>query len=418
MPTARPTVLLHIGTMKSGTTYLQGLLWSNRVALREAGVLVPGRRDHDQGYAARDVLHGETIADPAMRARTAGAWAGLTAEMLSFPGRSIFSMEFLSFADEERVGHVVASLAAADVQVILTVRDALRTLPAQWQTMCRTGRAIPWPRFAASVGAAVASDRYVGPAAHAFRRTQHVPRMLAAWRAWVPADRLHVVTVPPSESDPRLLWRRFASVVGVDPDLAVAPPVSRNPSLGYPSADLMRRINLRLGETNQFDYNQTLKSHLAPALEQRAALEARTPLDLATHRLASRWNHIVRDAVVRSGAQVVGDLDELPVLLSPARIAGAVPVLDPPSREELLAAAAPARDTLVKLIERRVRSFEASGSRAPAAPEPLDLRMSGPTRPDRWDGTDRPVRAAVTELAALSAHAMRLRRLREPGTTG
>jgi hypothetical protein len=179
----------------------------------------------------------------------------------------------------------------------------------------------------------------------------------------------------------------------------------------------MRRINLRLGEINQFDYNQTLKSHLAPALEQRASHEARTPLDLATHELAARWNGVVREAVVASGAQVVGDLDDLPVHMP--RTAGAVPVvLHPPSREELLAAAAPARDTLVELVELRVRSLEASGSRAPTAPEPLDLRTNGPTRPDRWAGADRPVRAAVDELAALSAYAMSLRRLLEPGTAG
>lgn len=418
MSTARPTVLLHIGTMKSGTTYLQGLLWANRARLLEAGVLVPGRREGEQGHAARDILHGETISDPAVLARTRGAWARLSAEMLAFPGRSIFSMEFLSFADEKRAHHVLDSLADADVHVVLTVRDALRTLPAQWQTMCRTGRTIPWPRFVASVEAAIAEDRFAGPAAHAFRRTQHVPRMLATWGASVPPQRLHVVTVPPSRYDPRLLWRRFASILDVDPDLAVRPPPSSNPSLGYPSAELMRRMNVRLGEFTQFDYNHTLKSHLAPALEERARVEPRTPLDLTTHRLATRWNQVVREAVAESGAQVVGDLDDLPVDVSAARTADAVPELRPPTAEELLAAAAPARDTLVAVIGHRVRRLEASGVHAPAPAEPLDLRSGTPTRPDRWAGGERPVQAAVTELAALAGHAMRLRRLFESDAAG
>lgn len=418
MSTACPTVLLHIGTMKSGTTYLQDLLWASRARLLEAGVLVPGRREGEQGHAARDVLHGETITDPAVLARTRGAWARLSAEMLAFPGRSIFSMEFLSFADEKRARHVLDSLADADVHVVLTVRDARRTLPAQWQTMCRTGRTIPWPRFVASVAAAVAEDRFTGPAAHVFRRTQHVPRMLAAWGTWVPPPRLHVVTVQASGSDPRLLWRRFASVLDVDPDVAVAPPSSRNPSLGYPSAELMRRMNLRLGGFTQFDYNHTLKSHLAPALERRAHVEPRTPLDLPTHRLATRWNQVVREAVAESGAHVVGDLDDLPVGVSPAHAADAVPDLRPPTGEELLAAAAPARDTLVAVIGHRVRRLETSGVPAPAPAEPLDLRADAPTRPDRWAGADRPVRSAVTELAGLAGHAMTLRRLFEPGSVG
>ena len=234
----------------------------------------------------------------------------------------------------------------------------------------------------------------------------------------MPPERLHVVTVPPTRSDPRLLWTRFASVLGVDPALAVAAPASTNPSLGYPSAELMRRINLRLGEINQFDYNRTLKNHLAPALAQRAALESRTPVDLATHRLAARWNDVVRQAVVGSGAEVVGDLDDLPVRLSAARTAGAVPFLSPPTRTELLAAAAPARDTLVDLVAQQVRSLASSGLRAPSSPEHLDLRADGPTRPDRWADAERPVAAAVAELAALARHTMTMRRLHEPGTTG
>jgi hypothetical protein len=34
-------VFLHVGSPKTGTTYLQGVLWRNREALRRQGLLLP-----------------------------------------------------------------------------------------------------------------------------------------------------------------------------------------------------------------------------------------------------------------------------------------------------------------------------------------------------------------------------------------
>ncbi len=36
-------IFLHIGAPKSGTTYLQTVLWANRENLRRQGLLMPGR---------------------------------------------------------------------------------------------------------------------------------------------------------------------------------------------------------------------------------------------------------------------------------------------------------------------------------------------------------------------------------------
>ena len=51
--------LLHVGTAKSGTTYLQDLWWRHRDDLRERGLLLPGdgRRDH---FTAAAVVKGMT----------------------------------------------------------------------------------------------------------------------------------------------------------------------------------------------------------------------------------------------------------------------------------------------------------------------------------------------------------------------
>ena len=50
-----PRVVLHIGAPKSGTTYLQRLLWQNRAELAAAGVGLPGENQREMFEAAIEV---------------------------------------------------------------------------------------------------------------------------------------------------------------------------------------------------------------------------------------------------------------------------------------------------------------------------------------------------------------------------
>ena len=53
---APSTIYLHIGAPKTGTTYLQDMLWANKDVLERAGVLVPGHYPYARVPAVRDVL--------------------------------------------------------------------------------------------------------------------------------------------------------------------------------------------------------------------------------------------------------------------------------------------------------------------------------------------------------------------------
>src|SRR6188472_2349376 len=53
---AMPTVFLHVGTMKSGTTFIQRRLQANSDEFHSQGVLVPSSRGASILAAARDVL--------------------------------------------------------------------------------------------------------------------------------------------------------------------------------------------------------------------------------------------------------------------------------------------------------------------------------------------------------------------------
>ena len=296
--------------MKTGTTYLQHLLEDNRDALASAGVLWPGERWREQTMAATDIMAASAGRVPRSPAAV-GMWDRLAGQMREYPGRaSVFSMEFLSYADHEQARRIVQDFPDHEVHVILTVRDAGSAVPAQWQTSCRMAHTVPLPRLAKALGRPHDAPN-PGRAAKLLRRTQDVPRMLEVWAPLVGPERTHVITVPPKGSDPSLLWQRFATVLGVRPTLCSPPTSYIHTSLGHESTEFLRLLNEALGPARRDRRALAVKKTLVADLLTRTPEE--TPIRL--HRrglvLAARYNRQVRDAITASGAHVVGDLEDL-----------------------------------------------------------------------------------------------------------
>ena len=58
-------VVLHIGSMKSGTSFIQNVLGNNREALAEHGITFAGERWRDQVTAVQDLIaHGGPRQEP------------------------------------------------------------------------------------------------------------------------------------------------------------------------------------------------------------------------------------------------------------------------------------------------------------------------------------------------------------------
>lgn len=395
-----PVIYLHVGAMKTGTSYLQQLLLDNKPALLEQGVLFPGEHPRvDQIMAVRDVL-GLRV-DEETREQANGAWARLCAEMMAFEGRaSVVSMEFLSFAAPERARAVVRSLPGAEVHVILTVRDASRVIPAHWQETTQNGGTTSWPDY---VEAILAGRDPANKSWRAFRRALNITRMLGAWGAAVPKERLHVVLVPAPGAPPEELWTRFSSVIGVDPSTCTPPAGSHNASLGYASADLMRRVNVGLSDLGKRAYNKTVKTYLAKQVLAGRPAESKATTDRALADFALNWNRRMADAIAASGAQVIGDPSDLDV--KPSQISG----LEPPHDEQVLDAARDAVLGLQTLIETRARQLEAAHREGALDIEPptdaslVDL--------DAWASADDPIAAAVYDVILLARNAVDLRTL-------
>lgn len=376
-------IYLHIGPMKTGTSYLQQTLSDNQAVLRTHGVLVPGRSPRaDHVRAVRDVtgLDGQEDAG-----RFTGAWASLREEMFAFTGTaSVVSQEFLSFARRPRARAIVQSLAPARVHVVLTVRDASRVVPASWATSTRNRNTASWPEHLSAVGGSG------GAARRRALRALDVPRMLQSWGEQVPPEQLHVVTVPPPGAPDGLLWERFATVLGTGSAPIDLTGATRRESYGYTSADLMRRINEHLQDLPRPAYHRSKRWLLDEVLDKRTG-EPKVPLSTALIELAAEWNARTVTAVRESHARVVGDLADLGVTAQ-----ADVDVAGVPPQEETLAVAAEVRSRLQGRIAaesgRLGAELERSSRGEPVAAPPAD-----------------PVAEIVAEIAALIRQADDLR---------
>lgn len=374
--------------MKTGTTYLQHLMAENQEILRRQGVLFPGRKPRiDQIRGVRDVM--DLYSDEELPTRFEGAWARLRAEMFEFDGhRSVVSQEFMSFARERRAQAIVASLAPATVHVVLTVREASRVLPSSWATSTRNRNTASWPEY---VDALTAGPEAGGNQWQRVMRALDVPRMLADWGRQVPADRLHVVVVPPPTAPHSALWERFATVLGVAPGLVSSPSGRRGESYGYHSADFVRRVNTHLVDVPNW-VSRRMKAYLLQEVLDRRIGEPKVPISAPVLAFADRWNAVTLEAIRSSGAHVYGDLSDLHLDAAAATVVDAV---EPPPTEDLLRVATDALSGLRQMMHAEYAQ--------------VTPRLDDDSTVERWSNARDPVAAAAADVAAALREAEDLR---------
>lgn len=304
---ARTTVVLHVGTPKTGTTYLQDVLWRNRVTLRRSGVLYPGVDPMSHFHAAMDLQCGPD--GKSSNPDVPGAWPRLIDHIRGWPGTAVISHELLAPMDAARIRRVHDDLAFADVHVVCTVRDLARQLPAVWQEDLKNRHSLRFAEFLDAVRPQSEQRHWLGDL---FWRMQDAPDVLRRWASGLPPERVHVVTVPPPGSAPERLWERFATLLGIDHAAVDATPDAPNSSLGPVEAHLLRRINLELDPALPWPvYERTVRRHLVDALARRPGGVSR--ISVPAEELG--WVRERSDRIVTelgdAGYRVVGDLGDL-----------------------------------------------------------------------------------------------------------
>jgi hypothetical protein len=302
-------VYVHIGAPKTGTTYLQDRLARNSRSLSEHDVHLPvGSAFVSPGLfhfrAALDLL-GQDWGGQAGHA--AGSWDTLVKKVNRLSGTVIFSHEILSPAAPEHIARLMSDLADSEVHVVYSARDLARQVPAGWQESVKQGRRWSYRRYL---------GRVQGDRPPWFARAFDLPGVLGQWSSGLTPDRVHVVTVPSAESEhdrPGLLWSRFCTVFGIDPEWVPEDSERVNTSLGMAETQVLRRLNQRVNRTTrrESDYDQLIRGMLAEETLAARRRSQRVALPPQLHDWATERGQGWIDWIEGSGVDVVGDLADL-----------------------------------------------------------------------------------------------------------
>jgi hypothetical protein len=315
MPSAggRPRVVLHVGTPKSGTTYLQRRLVRNAATLGEAGILVPlgsaEERPATLAFRAALDLTGKRMGRPP--SFVDGYWGRLVDVVSGHPGGVVISHEAFARCTPRQAARAVGELGEThEVHVVVTARDLARSLVSAWLEGLKHGTGHDLAEHLARAEAGTLS----------VMRSLDLPLVLGTWLAEVGADRVHLVTVPPA-GGPGSLWLRFCEAAGIDEGTAPRDARARNEAVGVAEAQLLLALNRRFGA----DLARGGRLHTVARRTVVAALTAREhdPVRLGAEEApwlvdrALEWSTWVASSNIR----VVGDLTDL----LPAPLPDAVP---------------------------------------------------------------------------------------------
>lgn len=300
------TVYLHIGAPKTGTTYLQSVMRKNRKALAADGVLYPGRQNA-HFLASLDLRNAGFAGyrDP----RANGAWQEVVRQSERWRGSTIvLSHETFSRAHRNEVARAVESLAPAEVHVVYGTRNLVRQIPAVWQERIKNRDTLGYTEFLEGIRDAKANESLH----QQFWRAHGPVNVLDRWASVIPPERIHVLTVPVSASDPDALWNRFAGIIGVDPYRYDREVKRSNASLGVLEVEFVRRLNAAMPDSIDWPtYSNLVKRQLAEhRLTRRPDADRLTTPPDEYDWIARRADQIIT-ALKQRGYNVVGDLDEL-----------------------------------------------------------------------------------------------------------
>jgi hypothetical protein len=324
-------VIVHVGAPKTGTSFVQELLFGSRQRLTALGIGYPADRFDAHFLAALDLMQ---LTWGGLEREAVGAWDRLASQVRAWPDTAIVSHEILATASRAHVARALESLSTGDteIHVVLTARDLVRQIPAEWQENVKHRRIVKYADFLAHLQD---PSRQQGVASW-FWGVQEVPDILDRWGSTLPREHVHLVTVPPAGSPPQLLWQRFSRVLGLDPaEFVLEDDVRTNASLGVAEAAVVRRLNEQVnGVVPNHHYRAIVREALVHQNLSRDRRSARLSVPPEVWTWAADLSRTWVTELALRGYDVVGELDDL----LPTQ---AVPYADPdhPDIEEFADAA-------------------------------------------------------------------------------
>ena len=299
-------VFFHVGAPKTGTTYLQQVLFQNRETLAADGVLYP-YEDFGQSFRSMQDFRGAAWGSRGP-GHFAGEWEAVAGRTRDWDGSTvIISNELLGGSDPDRIAAGVASVQPADVHVIFTARDFARQLVSDWQEHIKHKHTVTLEQFVDDL--IEKGLDAPAPFGELFWGMHDAAYVLRRWASVVPPENIHLITVPQPGAPRDTLWRRFCAVTGLDPEGYETDTKRSNASMGVAETELVRRVNFDARVIRDEDYDRLVRIVLAERV-----LGGESPkLTLPTGRMpwVMQRSQQLLDELRDAGYRVEGDLAEL-----------------------------------------------------------------------------------------------------------
>lgn len=303
---AEKRVFFHVGAPKTGTTYLQNVLWTNRELLAANGVLYP-YADPGQPFRSMQDFRGQGWAG-GKAAEFAGEWEAVAARAGDWDGPTVIvSNELLGGSEPARIDRGLARVRPAQVHVVFTARDFARQLVSDWQEHVKHKHTVTLETFVDDL-IEFGLDA-PAPFGELFWGMHDASYVLRRWAEFVPNAHIHVVTVPQPGAPSDTLWRRFCAVTDLEPDLYEHDLKRANPSMGVAETELVRRMNFDVQGMPAENYDPLVRKLLAEDILGGKSPRLRLPPGQLGW-VTTRSQQLVEE-LDAAGYDIVGDLQEL-----------------------------------------------------------------------------------------------------------
>lgn len=300
-------VVFHVGLPKTGTTYLQSVLWNNRTRLAQQGVLFPGRSRRQHMRASMVVREHPKVAERGHDAPM--TWADLLTEIAEWPGTALLTHEFFGGATAAQAARAIEDLrttgGAQQVDLVVTARDVVTITTSYWQELSKHGF------YEQSLEQ---FPKHRGPRSEWSLDVLDLESVLRRWSATLPAPDVHVLVVPGPEAPRTALLEEFCRLLGADPTGFSTEQAVENTSLGLPETTLVRRLAPRLTPLTRTaaDRGDWVRAYLAHGKLGNRTSERFLPSPERVAALRATADASI-DYVRAAGFTVHGDLERLRV---------------------------------------------------------------------------------------------------------
>jgi hypothetical protein len=300
-------VILHVGAPKTGTSLVQDYMFANPGVLAARGILYPGDERDSHFVAALDLMK---LPWGGLELQAAGAWDRIAEDVRGWRGTAVVSHEILARATPDMVARALNSFGGAEIHVLVSARDLVRQIPAEYQENVKHRRTLSYEEFLNEIGDPARN----GPVASWFWDVQDIPGILDRWGSSLPAEQVHVLTVPPAGADRAILPDRFAEALSLNPAGLRAHRSRANPSLGAAETAFVRRVNEVVNPGNRIPgrfYREYVREKLVHQMLAERSQVSRIGLPVDVFEWARQVSASWADELGRRGYGIIGDLADL-----------------------------------------------------------------------------------------------------------